>query len=307
VPLPQASDFDAVTVADDKRSRGLRISVCLPARNEADTIGVIVEEVASELMKRIGLVDEVVVMDDGSTDATALRAAAAGATVVRVDDVLPHLGPGAGKGNALWASLHACTGDIICWLDADLRNFDAHFVTGLCAPLVSDTRLALVRGCYRRPYEGRLGEGGRVTELMARPLISQLFPELDSIVQPLGGEYAGRRSALEQIPFVRGWGVEFALLVDIAQRFGVDAIGQVDLGTRIHRNRPLAELAPQAAAILAVALRRAGLVAANSASHQLVQFEDDFASHVFAIDVDERPPMTTVEAYRKKLADERSA
>lgn len=299
MPIPTGSEFDAGALAADKRGRS--VSVCIPARDEAATIGPIVERVVADLVRAHGLVDEVVVLDDGSTDATAAVAARAGARVVPVASVLPETGPGRGKGNALWASLYAARGDIICWIDADLEGFDPQFVTGLCGPLVRDAGVALVRGCYRRPYDGRPGEGGRVTELMARPLISQLFPHLSHIVQPIGGEYAGRRSVLERVPFVEGWGVEFALLVDVAALAGVDAIAQVDLGTRVHRNRPLAELAPQAAAILSVALRRAGLGAPDRSTRDLVQFDDAFvASHV-GIEVRERPPLVTVPAYRERF------
>ena len=254
---------------------GRTVSVCLPARDEAPTIGPIIEA----CLELGPLVDEVLVVDDGSRDETCEVAAAAGARVARTVDVLPECGPGRGKGEALWKSLHAANGDIIVWCDADVHNFSPSFVTGLLAPLLTTDDVAFVKAFYERPLDGRPNEGGRVTELVARPLIGLLFPHLAFLAQPLAGECAGRREVLERLPFVQGYGVDLALLVDIAARWGVDAIAQVDLGTRVHRNRPLSELAPQARAIMETALARAGL-------------DVD-------VDVEERPPMVEVPAYRK--------
>ena len=214
------------------------VSVCLPARDEAATIGPIVAAVRRDLIERDGLVDEIVVIDDGSSDATARVAASEGALVFSESSILPELPSGSGKGNALWKSLYACRGDVICWLDADIRNFDAEFVTRLVRPLLDDPRVLFTKGYYRRPLHDEPNGGGRVTELVARPLLSHWFPGLQHIIQPLSGEYAGRREILEVLPFVEGWGVELGLLVDIAQRLGTDAITQVDLGVRQHRNRP---------------------------------------------------------------------
>jgi len=254
---------------------GRTISVCLPARDEAATIGPIVEA-CRELAP---LVDEVLVIDDRSRDETCAVAAAAGARVARTVDVLPECGPGQGKGEALWKSLHAASGDIIVWCDADVQNFSSAFVTALLAPLLTTDDVAFVKAFYDRPLDGRAHEGGRVTELVARPLIGLLFPHLAFIAQPLAGECAGRREVLDRIPFVQGYGVDLALLIDIAARWGVGTIAQVDLGERVHRNRPLSELAPQAQAIMQTALARAGIDA--------------------GIVVDERPPMVEVPAYRK--------
>ena len=186
-------------LVETKHALGYAISVCLPARDEAATIGSIVCQVRERLVdsrsRGGGLVDEIVVIDDGSTDATAKVARAAGATVVSEPDVLPEAGPGSGKGNALWKSLHACRGDLLCWLDADLRNFDADTVTRLVEPLLTGSGTVLVKASYTRSFEGAPTGGGRVTELVARPLVSLLFPKLADIVQPLGGEYAARRVA----------------------------------------------------------------------------------------------------------------
>ena len=248
-----------------------RVSVCLPARDEAATVGAIVAEIRDRLTGAHGLVDEIVVIDDGSRDDTAAAAEAEGARVVAERDILPEAGPGSGKGNALWKSLHECRGDIICWLDADLRNFNAEYVTRLVEPLLSAPDTLFVKAYYDRSYEGAPTGGGRVTELVARPVLSLLFPKLADIVQPLGGEYAGRREALELVPFVEGWGVELGLLIDLVERFGRDAVAQVDLGVREHRNRPLPELAPQALAILATGLRKAGLVETSASFVELLR------------------------------------
>ena len=251
--------FDARALAEAKDGR--TVSVCLPARNEEPTVGPIVASIAANLVDRVGLVDEIVVVDDHSTDATGRVARDAGARVITAADVLPEHGNGHGKGAAMWRSLHESEGDLVVWCDADLVEFEPHFVVGLLGPLLTRDDVDFVKGFYERPASDPSDRGGRVTELVARPLLALLFPHLTGIIQPLGGEYAGRRVLLEQLPFVEGYGVDIALLIDIADRFGVDVIGQVDLGTRLHRNRPLDELSPQATAILQTALRRAGRTA----------------------------------------------
>jgi glucosyl-3-phosphoglycerate synthase len=253
----------------DRRDFGLRalmaakadrfVTVCLPARDEAATIGPIVATIRRELVDRAPLVDEVLVIDDGSTDRTAAVAADEGATVVAAADVLPDCGPGQGKGEALWKGLGAAKGDVLAFCDADLRDFEAGFVVGLLGPLLTAPEVGFVKGFYERPFDGVVGEGGRVTELVARPVLALLFPQLSGVVQPLAGEFAGRRDVLERVPFVQGYGVDLGLIVDVAALIGVQAMAQVDLGTRTHRNRPLAELSPQAAAVLRTALDRAGV------------------------------------------------
>ncbi len=281
------------------------MSVCLPARNEEATVGQIVATVRRTLVQRGGLVDEVVVIDDGSTDATAEAAAYDGARVVAVDDIVPvfgpGVGPGGGKGNAMWLSLYACEGDIICWVDADIRNFGEHFVTRLLAPLLTQPAVGFVKGFYRRPLFGESTGGGRVTELMARPVISSLFPHLADFVQPLSGEYAGRRRLLESVPFVEGYGVEIGLLIDLVARYGIDAMAQVDLGVREHRNRTLEQLAPQAMAVLVTGLRRAG-VPIDRRLAELVRYDDEQQQERVPVEIRERPAMLSIPAYREKFA-----
>ena len=248
-------DFDLHELAAVKG--GATVSVCLPAHDEERTIGHIVRRIRKELVDEIGLVDEIVVVDDHSTDRTGTRAHAAGARVVAASEVLPEHGRGSGKGQALWKSLHASTGDLVVWCDADLHDFDIRFISGLLGPLLTDPEVAFVKGFYERPIDGRARGGGRVTELVARPMLTLLFPELAAVMQPLSGEYGGRRDVLEQVPFVEDYGVDIALLIDITRLVGVDRMAQVDLGRRVHRNRPLEELGPMAAQVMNAALRRA--------------------------------------------------
>ena len=249
-----------------ERKQGLTISVCLPARDEEATVGSIVETIVGGCE---ALVDEVLVLDDGSTDDTAAVAASAGATVVAVEDVLPDLPRGAGKGNVLWKSLAVAKGDVLVWCDADLETFTADYVTRLVAPMLEDDRLQFVKADYHRP-EG----DGRTTQLVARPLLDRLFPPLASVRQPLSGECAARTELLEQLPFVESYGVEVGLLIDVLTTAGIDAMAQVDLGAKEHRHRPLADLAVQAGEIMDTILHRAGI-----AAHHPLR---------------ERPPMRTV-------------
>ena len=234
------------------------VSVCLPARNEETTVGAVVGSIHRHLIEATPLVDEIVVVDDHSTDRTAERARASGARVVDASQVLTDHGVGHGKGEALWKSLHESTGDVIVWVDADIVDFDPAFVVGLLGPLLTDADIDFVKGHYHRPETDGVG-GGRVTELLARPLLSQFFPDLAEVAQPLSGEYAGRRRLLERLPFMAGYGVDVALLIDAARAVGVDHIAQVDLGVRHHRNRTLDELGPMALAVSQAILDRAGV------------------------------------------------
>jgi glucosyl-3-phosphoglycerate synthase len=241
------------------------VSVCIPAHNEAGTVGWVVQRLRRHLVDRLGLVDEVLVVDDHSTDDTGLVAAQAGAEVITAADVLPDIAGGGGKGEALWRSLHVSKGDIVLWCDADITDFGSRFIVGLLGPVLTEPGISFVKGFYERPRRGAVG-GGRTTELMARPVIATLFPHLSSIVQPLSGEFGGRRTLLEQLPFVRGYGVDIGLLIDVADAVGVAGMAQVDLGTRVHRNRDLDDLGPQALVVLQTALDRAGVRYENPAT-----------------------------------------
>ena len=226
---------------------GQRIAACVPARNEETTIASIIEQVAH--LRAACLVDEVVVVDDGSTDMTSAEARAAGATVVTNRS-------GTGKGQALRTGLAATDADMLVFLDADVTNFTPRFVTDLVAPLLRDATLQLVKATYRRPLDGRAGEGGRVNELVARPLLRRFFPALANLTQPLSGECAIRRSAMEHLVLADGYGIEIGLLIDVYRNHGMDAIAEIDLGERVHRNRPLRELRPHADDVLAAVLAR---------------------------------------------------
>ena len=285
-----AGEFTAADLVEQKGS--MTVSVCLPARNEEATVGAIVEVVRNELMDKLGLVDEVIVMDDHSTDRTAAVAKDAGAKVVACSDVLDHLGNQPGKGETLWKSLYISTGDIVVWCDSDVANFGPHFITGLLGPLLIDNAIGYCKGFYHRPVGADQRGGGRTTELVARPLIALLFPELVDIIQPLAGEYAGRREILERVPFVQGYGVEMGLLIDVCRLAGYDAIAQVDLGTRVHRNRPLHELSSQATEVMQVALHRADRTLVNTAiTLRRPGFGDT------EITMQERPPLVEVTGY----------
>ncbi len=286
-----AGDFDVDALVAAKGST--TVSVCLPARNEEPTVGTIVSTIRSQLVDGVGLVDEVVVVDDHSTDRTGEVAAATGARVVSAAEVLPRHGRGHGKGEALWKSLHASTGDVVVWCDADVRDFDHRFITGLLGPLLADPTIAFVKGFYERPSDGHVRGGGRVTELVARPVLTMLFPHLAGVVQPLSGEYGGRRRVLEQVPFVEGYGVDIGLLIDITERFGVESVAQVDLGERIHRNRPLHELSPMAAQVLQAALHRA---APGLAPDRFVMAAPELEP--LEITYRERPALATLAEYR---------
>jgi glucosyl-3-phosphoglycerate synthase len=259
IPRFDHTDFSAAGLLEAKVERDLTITVALPAKDEAKTIGPIIELIRNELIDQHPLVDELIVIDDQSVDNTAAIASDAGATVLGSNSILSERVMGSGKGEALWKSLYASSGDLICWCDADIGNYANRFILGPLGPLLIDQSIGFVKGFYRRPLPDDGEGGGRTTELMARPLIASLFPALSGLVQPLSGEFAGRRELLEQIPFSRGYAVDMALLVDLTERFGTGIMAQVNLGSRIHRNRPLRDLGPQSAAILGMALRRAGL------------------------------------------------
>jgi len=245
-------EFSAEVLAKAKKAS--TVSVCLPAHDEARTIGCIVETIRADLVDKVQLVDEVLVADDRSTDATAAVAASAGATVVTVATP-PRSGPG--KGAAMATALAESRGDLVVFLDADIEDFSSDFVVGLLGPLIGDRSIGFVKGAYRRPLAGMPGEGGRVTELTAKPLLTMLHPHLVCFAQPLAGEIAARRAVLEGLAMPSDYGVDVALLIDAARRIGRDAMAEVDLGERRHRNRVLSELVPQAHSVARAIMERA--------------------------------------------------
>jgi glucosyl-3-phosphoglycerate synthase len=275
--------------------RGRRVSVVLPALDEEATVGAIVAAIVPLTMGPSPLVDELVVMDSGSSDATIEVAAAAGARVVRRTEVVEDLEPLAGKGEVLWRALAATTGDVLCYIDSDLVDFDPAFVPALLGPLLVEDGVHLVKGFYRRPLRLETSEvdtgGGRVTELLVRPLLAALRPELASVVQPLGGEYAGTRELLESLPFAAGYGVEIGLLLDTHAERGLDAIAQVNLGVRKHRNRSLLQLGAMARQILAATLAHCGIPDSGTALTQFVQVGGEWLPSVTPVAVAQRPPM----------------
>ncbi|MFJ2651723.1 glucosyl-3-phosphoglycerate synthase [Streptomyces sp. NPDC087420] len=293
-----------------KAARGTTVSVVLPALDEEETVGGIVTVIRRELMEKVPLVDELVVIDSGSSDATAKVAAEAGARVVRRDDILPRLPALPGKGEVLWRSLLVTGGDVVCFVDADLREFSADFVTGIVGPLLTEPDVQLVKAMYDRPLGtgggASPGQGGRVTELVARPLLNLHWPRLAGFVQPLGGEYAARRTLLERLPFPVGYGVELGLLVDALHSVGLDALGQVDVGTRLHRHQDDRALGRMAAAIYRTAqlrLSRSYLgsqLGAHLVRPELTQFERGergFEPRTYDVDTEERPPMREIAEY----------
>ncbi len=251
-PLPQ--------LLDRKRRQGVRISVVIPARNEQRTVAAVVAALFEALVADVQLVDELVVIDSDSTDATAEQAASAGAVVHRARDIAPAMGAYPGKGEALWKSLLVTEGDLLVFVDADLTQRGPHFVTGLLGPLLASQQVQLVKGFYARLRTETDGststEGGRVTELVARPMLNLWWPELAGVVQPLAGEWAARRSLMESLSIPVGYGVELSTLLDTAAGHGLDAVAQVDLGSRAHRHQSNHDLAVMAAELLAVAQRR---------------------------------------------------
>ncbi|WP_314254677.1 glucosyl-3-phosphoglycerate synthase [Streptomyces sp. DSM 40907] len=295
-----AADRPLDQLLDRKRAAGTTVSVVLPALDEEATVGAIVETVRRELIEGlpVPLVDELVVIDSGSADRTAEVAAKAGARVVHRDEILPRLPALHGKGEVLWRSLLATSGDIVCFVDADLRDFSATFVSGIVGPLLTDPDVQFVKAMYDRPLGDTPGQGGRVTELVARPLLNLHWPQLAGFVQPLGGEYAVRRSLLERLPFPVGYGVELGLLVDALHTVGLDALAQVDVGVRVHRHQDGQALGRMAAAIYRTAQVR--LSRGHLVRPELTQFErgpEGFVPRTHPVDTEERPPMAGIKEY----------
>jgi glucosyl-3-phosphoglycerate synthase len=304
---------DLATLVAHKEKQGVRISVALPTLNEEATIGKVITAIRSRLMERFPLVDELVVIDSDSTDRTRAIAKDLGIPVHIHQQLLPEIGPGRGKGEALWKSLAITSGDIIVWVDTDVSQFHPKFVYGLIGPLLIRPEIAFVKAFYRRPLnvggELQATGGGRVTELAARPILNLFFPELSGIIQPLSGEQAGRRSLLERLPFFDLYGVETGLLIDVLRTSGLRAIAQVDMKQRIHRNQSLLNLSKTSFEILQVAMKRLGegrgqslLEDANLTMKLISPTAEGFHLDVQDIGVVERPPMITVPSYKERFA-----
>ena len=298
-------------LAAAKEKQGLRISVGLPTLNEEATIAKVITAIRSRLMERVPLVDELMVIDSSSTDRTREIARRLGVPVHVHQELLPEVGPGRGKGEALWKSLSVLTGDIIVWVDTDVSNFHPKFVYGLLGPLLFRPDIAFTKAFYRRPLDvgGALQAtgGGRVTELAARPILNMFFPELSGMIQPLSGEQAGRRSLLERLPFFSGYGIETGLLIDVLRSSGLKSISQVDMKQRIHRNQSLLALSKMSFEILQVAMRRLGdgrgeslLEDANLTMKLISPTAEGFHLEVQDVSIVERPPMITIPSYRDR-------
>jgi glucosyl-3-phosphoglycerate synthase len=302
---------DLASLVAEKRKRGLTISLCLPTLNEEKTIGKEVVLLKSELMTRHALLDEIAVFDSGSTDRTREIAAQYGADVYLSRDILTELGEKKGKGENLWKAIYQLKGDIIVYIDTDIANIRPHFVYGLVGPLIHRPEVRYVKGFYDRPLTLRKGEripgGGRVTEILVRPLFSLYFPELTALIQPLSGEYAARRDALEQIAFPVGYGVETAHLLDVYRRWGLEAFAQTDLGQRIHRNQDAQALGRMSFGILQTFhtrlrkySRARGIENFNTMLRQFTDRESGYQLTESEIHEEERPPMISIPAYREK-------
>jgi glucosyl-3-phosphoglycerate synthase len=307
------SDFwDLIKLIKEKEKQGLKASLCLPTLNEEKTIGKEILLFKSELVQRYPLLDEIAVIDSGSTDKTREVAAEFGADVYLASEILPNMGEKCGKGENLWKAIYQLKGDIIVYVDADIKNIHPRFVYGLVAPLIYRPKIKYVKAFYDRPIaassKARPAGGGRVTEILVRPLFSMFFPELTAIVQPLSGEYAVRREVLEKLPFPIGYGVETSHLIDVYSMFGLQAFGQTDLDQRVHRNQSTRDLGKMAFGILQTFFSRVkslGMIERlpdmNTVLRQF-QAKDKSYRHVeYQINEEERPPMIEVPAYRKKL------
>lgn len=295
-----------------KEKQGSTISLALPALNEEETVGKVIRTIQKELMEKYPLLDEIVLIDSNSTDRTRQIAKGLGVPVYIHQHLLPEMGSRPGKGEALWKSLLVTKGDIIAWIDTDIVNIHPRFVYGVIGPLLLNRNIQFVKGFYRRPLKVgdkvQAGGGGRVTELTARPLLNLFYPELSGVVQPLSGEYAGRREALEKVPFASGYGVETGLLIDIFEQFGLRAIAQVDLQERIHHNQELEALGKMSFAIIQTVLRKLepryerSIIEEVNKTMKLIRY----AKGGYFLDVEEvaereRPPMITVPAYQERL------
>jgi glucosyl-3-phosphoglycerate synthase len=306
---------DLRELVEAKEEQGLSISLCIPTLNEEKTIGKEVVIFRSELQQRYPLLDEIAVIDSGSDDRTLEVASGFGADTYLASDILPGLDPKRGKGENLWKAIHQLSGDIIVYIDADIKNIHPRFVYGLVGPLIKSAETKYVKAFYDRPlaFSGgiRPSGGGRVTEILIRPLFSLFFPELTAIIQPLSGEYAVRRGVLEEIPFPIGYGVETSHLLDVYTRWGMSAFAQTDLDQRVHRNQATRSLGKMSFGIMQTFLSRLqqldviGQLPEMSTVLRQFQVKDQlFETVEYEIVEEERPPMLTVPEYQEKTGRE---
>jgi glucosyl-3-phosphoglycerate synthase len=308
------SDFkDLKRLVEEKKKKNLKISLCLPTLNEEKTIAKEIIVMKSELMTRYPLLDEIVVVDSGSTDQTREIARAYGADVYKATDIFPHLDQYKGKGENLWKALFITQGDIIIYLDADIKNIHHRFAYGLLGPLLLYDDIKFVKAFYDRPIsigknKMRPTGGGRVTELVIRPLFSLFFPELTQLIQPLSGEYAGFREVFERIPFPIGYGVETSMNMDIYTNWGLDVMAQVDLDRRIHRNQDTKALGRMSFVILKTFINRKirlGLIDLKEALFdEMIQYNlvnEEYQADILKIKGHERPPIIEIPEYREKF------
>lgn len=309
-----ADEFDDLErLVDLKQDQDVTISLALPALNEEETVGKVIRTVKTALMDRVPLLDEIVLMDSNSTDRTREIAAELGVPVYIHQQVLPEYGARAGKGEALWKSLYVTRGDIVIWIDTDIVNIHPRFVYGVIGPLLENPSLSYVKGFYQRPLRTgnklQAGGGGRVTELTARPLINLFYPELSGIIQPLSGEYGGRRQALEQVPFFSGYGVETGMLIEVLERFGLSSIAQSNLLERIHHNQPLEALSKMSFVIIQAVLRKLEsrfgrpMLEEVNKTMKLIRYRGgEYSLDVEEVTEWERPPMIELPEYRARRA-----
>ena len=306
--------WDILNLVKEKEKKGLTISLCIPTLNEEKTIGKEVLILRSELMERYPLIDEFAVIDSGSSDKTLEVAKSYGADTYLASDILPEVGDKKGKGENLWKAIHQLKGDIICYVDADISNIHPRFVYGLVAPLIKQKEVQYVKAFYDRPlnYSSglRASGGGRVTEILIRPLFSLFYPELTNIIQPLSGEYAARREVLEMIPFPIGYGVETSHLLDLYEKFGLDAFAQTDLDRRVHRNQTTSALGKMSFGILQTfinRLRSQGKIDRIPDMENFYRrFEVEDGSYnqlIQEVVEEERPPMIEIDAYRNRRVE----
>jgi glucosyl-3-phosphoglycerate synthase len=307
-----SSFWDLGALVREKQKQKLKISLCIPTLNEEKTIGKEIVIFTSELMRRYPLLDEIAVIDSDSSDQTRDVAAAFGAQVYLSRDILPGYGQKRGKGENLWKAIYQLRGDILVYIDADIKNIHPRFVYGLVAPLIYRPEIRYVKAFYDRPLASSQGTrpsgGGRVTEILIRPLFSLFFPELTALIQPLSGEYAVRRQVLDKIPFPIGYGVETSHLIDVYHRWGLEAIAQTDLDRRVHRNQDTRDLGKMAFGILQTFLRRlealgilGDLPQLSTTLRQFQVSNNLFEETPLIITEEERPPMIEIPEYRKKF------